>query len=223
MNYFAHAYRFLDDPYLATGTGVPDWLSVVDRRVRLRSKRVEPFVDHPDPSTAAVARGVLQHLSDDRRFHNSRGFVELNLELTVMARDALEGESGLRPAFLGHLLVEVLLDASLIAEDLGRLEAYYGVLESVDPGGVEAAVNRMAARPTRRLAAMIVGFLRHRILSDYLEDAKLFGRVNQVMRRVKLAELPEGFCRIFPDARRKVDCRKDELLDGIPVLTSRYL
>ena len=29
MNYFAHALPFLDDPYLAAGTGVPDWLSVV--------------------------------------------------------------------------------------------------------------------------------------------------------------------------------------------------
>lgn len=27
MNYFAHAYRFLDDPHFATGTGVPDWLT----------------------------------------------------------------------------------------------------------------------------------------------------------------------------------------------------
>ena len=29
MNYFAHAIRFLDDPYFLSGTALPDWLSVV--------------------------------------------------------------------------------------------------------------------------------------------------------------------------------------------------
>ena len=33
MNYFAHGVRFLEDPYFLAGTAVPDWLSVVDRRV----------------------------------------------------------------------------------------------------------------------------------------------------------------------------------------------
>ena len=39
MNYFAHALPFLDDdPYFVAGTGVPDWLSVADRDVRVRLK-----------------------------------------------------------------------------------------------------------------------------------------------------------------------------------------
>ena len=109
MNYLAHAIPFLDEPYFAAATGVPDWLTVVDRRMRLRSKQVEPFLEDPDPQVVAVAGGVLQHLRDDIRFHGTRVFSELSLKLTVTARDALGGETGMRPAFLGHLLVEVLL------------------------------------------------------------------------------------------------------------------
>ena len=71
---------------------------------------------------AAVAGGILQHLRDDARFHATRAFAETSLELTVRVRDALGGETGLRPAFLGHLLVELLLDAALIADDPGRLD-----------------------------------------------------------------------------------------------------
>ena len=48
MNYFAHAYRFLDDPYFAAGTGVPDWLAVADRNVRVRQKHAEPLTEDPD-------------------------------------------------------------------------------------------------------------------------------------------------------------------------------
>ena len=216
MNYFAHALPFLDRPYFAAATGIPDWLTVVDRKVRLRSKHVEPFLEDADPQIAAVAGGVLQHIRDDARFHRSRPFVETSLELTTRARDALGDAVGLRPAFLGHLLTEVLLDATLIAENPGGTEKYFGLLESVDPGRIEAAVNRMAPQTTNRLASMISHFREARILSDYLEDAKLMGRVNQVMHRVKLPEVPDDFAEFLPAARRLVASRKNELLEGIP-------
>lgn len=215
MNYFAHAYRFLDDPYFAAGSGVPDWLSVVDRPVRVRIKNARPFEDDPDRVTASIARGIVRHIEDDARFHGSRAFAELSLELTGMARRELKADSGFRPSFLGHLLVEVLLDANLIIQDPGRLEEYYEVMESVDADRVQEAVNRMARGRTERLASLIRGFTGHRVLSDYAQDDKLFVRLNQVMRRVKCAVLPETFCRILPEARRKVDLRTEELLDGI--------
>jgi hypothetical protein len=221
MNYFAHALPFLDDPYFAAGTGVPDWLSVVDRRVRVRLKSAVRLSGDSDRRTASVAGGAAQHIRDDAHFHASRPFAELSWELTARARDALGGdEPGFRPALLGHLLVEVLLDASLIAEDPRRLEAYYRLFESVDPRVVQEVVNRMAARPTGQLAVMISEFFRLRILSDYHEDGKLMGRLNQVMRRVKQPQLPEGFCRMLPEARRQVDDRKRELLEGIPTTAS---
>ena len=216
MNYLAHAVPFLDDAYLVAGTGVPDWLSVVDRRVRMRLRRVEPFLGDCDRRTAAVARGVCQHLRDDLRFHQSRAFAELSLGLAVAARDILGGDAGFRPGFLGHLLVEVLLDASLAAENPAWVEAYYAALESVDADFVQQVIGRMAARDCPRLAAMIRGFCRERILPDYLEDAKLLGRLNQVMRRVQLAELPDSFRDFLPEARQLVAARKHELLAGIP-------
>ncbi|MHC4177919.1 MAG: hypothetical protein ACYSWU_10450 [Planctomycetota bacterium] len=216
MNYFAHAMHFLDRPYLAAGTGVPDWLTVADRGARVRPKRAERLAEDSQADTAAVAAGVLQHIRDDRRFHQCRAFAELSLELTAAARKALGADTGLQAPFLGHLLVEVLLDASLVAGDPARLEAYWRALDSVDPVLVEQAVNRMASRPTTRLAPMISRFRRERILRDYLEDDKLFVRLNQVMRRVKLAPLPERLRELLPQSRRLVEDRRSELLEGIP-------
>ena len=216
MNYFAHALPFLDDARLAAATGVPDMLMVVDRRVRLRSKHVLPFVDAPDAATATVARGLLQHFRDDAVFHNTPTFVTLSFELTVMSRDAMGDPLGLGPRFLGHLLVELLLDATLAAENPGRLDTYYRAMESVDGWEIQRAVNQMAPRATERLAAMFLAICRERFLWDYLEDAKLWRRLNQVMRRVGLEALPERFQDILPNARRMVAARRGELLEGIP-------
>ena len=214
MNYFAHALPFLNRPYFVAGTAVPDWLTVADRKVRLRSKHVEAFLEDADPCVAEVAGGILQHLRDDARFHATRAFAETSLELTVAVRDALAGETGLRPAFLGHLLVELLLDAALVADDPSRLTEYERVLEEVDARRVESAVNRMAPRPTERLATFIDLFRRERILWDYLDDGKLMVRLNQIMRRVGLPLLPPEFAAVLPSARALVARQQDELLAG---------
>jgi hypothetical protein len=216
MNYFAHALPFLDQPYFMAGTGVPDWLTVCDRQVRARARHVEPLLNDSDPIMAAVAGGVLQHLRDDARFHETRAFAETSLELTVLARAALGDGSDFRPSFLGHLLVEVLLDAVLTAEDPARLEAYYTALAAVNADLIQQAVNRMVPRPTERLAPMIVAFGEHRILWDYLEDGKLMVRLNQVMRRVGCDPLPESLAALLPTARQLVADRRQKLLEGIP-------
>lgn len=216
MNYFAHALPFLDEPYFAAATSVPDMLVVVDRQVRLRSKHALPFRDHADPTIRAVAGGLLQHFRDDTVFHGTRAFFELSLALSVMSRDVLDGAADLGPRLLGHLLVELLLDSMLIADNPARLEYYYQLMQSVDAEAIQEAVNRMTSLPTERLAPMFAVISRERFLSDYLDDDRLLKRLNQIMHRVGLAPLPKSYGTILPDSRRLVASRRDELLEGIP-------
>src|SRR5947207_1119796 len=124
MNYFAHAIRFLDRPYFLAGTALPDWLSVVDRRVRLRARHVAAFSDGTGTPAAELAAGVLQHLEDDAWFHKTAAFAIASAELTVLFRKSLPVDDRHRPAFLGHILTEMLLDAVLIERHPERLTGY---------------------------------------------------------------------------------------------------
>jgi hypothetical protein len=216
MNYFAHGRDYLDRPYFVAGTAVPDWLSVVDRRMRVRQRTVQRFDQDDDPRVATVAAGILQHLHDDDWFHQTRAFAELSLELTRDIRQVLPEDDGFRPSFLGHILVEILLDAVLIDQNPGRLDDYYATLARVDPQVVADAVNRMATRSSGLLSVFIPRFLAERFLYDYLDDEKLLWRLNHVMRRVQLVPLPERFMQIFPEARKRIQMRRDELLAGPP-------
>lgn len=189
---------------------------MADRRVRVRPKNVQPLVDDPDPVAAAVAGGLSQHFRDDAVFHRTRAFAETTLEMSAAFRRVLAADSGFRPSFLGHLLVEVLLDWALAEDHPDGLEAYYRALEAVDAAAVQAVVNRMATHSTDRLAPMIFLFCRERILPDYGRDDKLVFRMNQVMRRVGFAPLPEEVRELFPAARDLVRRRRQELLHGIP-------
>ena len=212
MNYFAHGYCYLDDPYFVAGTAVPDWLNVIDRKMKARSKSAIRFVNDDDSSLAALARGIVQHHDDDRWFHQTRAFAELSLQFTLQFRDALPGDAGFRPSFLGHIVVELLLDDVLIAENPRQLDAYYDALAQLEPAAVQNCVNRIATRPTDRLGALLPRFIAERFLCDYADDARLLMRLNHVMRRVKLPQLPPEVQNVFPAARRDVQLRKNELL-----------
>lgn len=215
MNYFAHGMRFVDRPYFLAGTALPDWLSVVDRRVRLRAKNVQPFADGSDTPAAQLAAGVLQHLDDDAWFHKTAAFAVASAELTVLFRDALPTDDGHRPAFLGHILTEMLLDAVLIDRDPPALAAYYAAFDRLDAGFVADSVNRMAPQSTEYLRKFIPLFVRERFLADYRDPNRLLFRLNQIMRRVKLNPLPAGFETALESARVIVTRHAAALLPGI--------
>jgi len=212
MNYFAHARPFLDSPYFAAGTAVPDWLCVLDRRMRVRPQAAQALVSHPDERIAAVAGGIVQHRHDDGWFHQTRAFAELNIQLTAAVRDVLPQDDGFRPSLLGHILVEILLDAALIAAAPEQLDAYYEALHSIDPQLVGDAINPVTTRPSELWPVFIPHFCAERFLYDYQEDAKLLARLNRVMRRVHMQPLPDEFLTVLPAARHAVARRREELL-----------
>jgi len=214
VNYLSHGFRFIDDPYVLAGTAVPDWLSVADRRVRARAARAQPLIDDSDSRVASVARGIVQHHHDDGWFHNTDAFNNVCWEVTVLCRSALPPDEGFRPSFLGHILVEILLDAELAAADPGVLDRYYAALDQLDPLAVQSAVNQIAAVPTDRLVWFIERFCQERFLWDYADDVKLLFRLNQVMRRVRLSPLPDLLQTVLPAARQLVSARSTELLGG---------
>ena len=217
MNYFAHGMRFTDRPYFLAGTACPDWLSVADRRVRLRARRVQPFADDSGSIEAEVAAGVLQHLADDNWFHQTRAFVETSAILTRMIREVLGPEDGFRPGFLGHIVTELILDGVLIQRFPQRLDAYYRAIADLDVKEVQRAVNQMARGRTERLAALIPRFHRDQFLRDYLDSKRLLYRLNQVMRRIKLRQLPDELAAVIETGRELIRDRADDLLPDPPL------
>ena len=216
MNYLAHGWRFADQPYVLAGTAAPDWLSVLDRRSRLRSRTAMLHVEADDPVVAAMARGVVQHHADDAWFHATEAFNTLNLQFAVKLRDALPGDEGFRPSFVGHIAVELLLDAALAEEAPARLAAYYAAIDALEPAQVDRAIQTLATRPVERVEELLRRFAAERFLYDYLDDGKLLTRLNHVMRRVGLPPLPHTIVELFPTMRERVRQRMPALLNPEP-------
>lgn len=215
MNFLAHGYRWLDRPYFLAGTALPDWVAVADRSLRVRIGTLRRWCDRPEP-VAEVARGMIQHLRDDAVFHSNPVFVRISAALTTQVSAVLGGpRDSFVPAFLGHLLTELLLDATIAGANYGLVSRYYQVLASIPPEEIERIVVTIAGQPTSQLAPMIRRFLAAQVLWDYLDDRALLQRVNQVLRRVGLQPVSDRLSGILPAAREFVHEHRDGLLAGV--------
>lgn len=212
MNYFAHGMRFVAQPYFLVGTALPDLLSVVDRRVRLRMKNVAPFTQDQSSIQSEIALGIKQHLDDDEWFHSTQGFLEISSDLSILFRNLFADDESARVGFLGHVVTELLLDAVLIEQNTGLIDQYYEAFNQIDPLKVELATNKMTAQKTDQLKHWLVLFHKEGFLRDYLVPQSMLLRLNQVMKRVKLQPLPEETVSILETGRKIVAKRLNDLL-----------
>ena len=214
MNYLSHAAAFLDDPPMAAGSVLPDLLSAVDRRCRVRAAKVEAYlVDAPlTASQRAVATGLQQHLADDHWFHGTEAFLSCSSTLARKLRAALPDDETHRVGFLGHILVELMLDGWIERSAPGTVDRFYAALSGVSTELMTRVVNACASRPTTRIAEVWPGFLRERFIADYVSDAGLRRRVNQVLRRVRLPQLAESIEPVLADCRQTVEANAEDLL-----------
>ncbi|MCA9179118.1 MAG: hypothetical protein KDB14_31865 [Planctomycetales bacterium] len=229
MNFLSHAYRHLnradslatgrfgpslERPYFLAGTAVPDWLSVLDRRIRAHSSAARPYLNHGNHAVRDLAGGVIQHHADDRWFHRSRAFMELNLRFTGWVKQVLPNDRGFRTGFLGHILVELLLDAEMSHRQPTLLDRYYATIERLEPQAIADGVSQITGKDASGLAHVVTRFCHERFLDDYVDDDRLLLRLNHVMARVGLRLLPDSIQSIFGAARATVANHYDALLSS---------
>jgi hypothetical protein len=212
LNYLAHGYKYIDDPYFLAGTALPDWLSVVNRKIRVREKLAMQWIEHDDSARARFAQGVVQHHRDDEWFHQNPAFVLLNQRFLKDVRRYMPSANSMAVWFLAHVLIELLIDAALSDNDGDILETYYLAITQVPPDWIAQQVHAMTGREADRLEWMVGRFNEVQFLRDYQDDRLLLYRLNQVMQRAGLEALDENVAEFFPLARTLVRENLTELV-----------
>jgi hypothetical protein len=144
---------------------------------------------------------VIQHHSDDEIFHQNETFILTSAKLSVALRSIHGSESSIRSGFLGHIVIELLLDDLLIQSNPNLIQEYYRSIDSLDRKLVCNVASQAVGREVAGLAKWIDRFVQERFLVDYADDRRLLYRLNQIMNRVKLEPLGDetltwlSFCR----------------------------
>jgi hypothetical protein len=220
LNYLSHTYLFLDDPYFVAGACTPDWVRVLGKSFRAPRKRAEELLKttyEVDDVTARYWRGIVQHHVDDEWFHCNESFVMLSAKLAVELGRIHGREQSARSMFLGHIVIELLLDSKLTELQPWLLDKFYASLLSLDREQLQSFAERVVGKALPDMAHFIGRFHDEKFLADYSNDVRLLHRLNQVMKRVGLPPLGDETLAWIARSRQLVDESFDELLPRRPI------
>lgn len=203
MNYLAHAIDVLDDPWALAGTSLPDWLRVVDKRARLRPALLRDLPLAGGTPSASVRDGVVRHHDDDARFHTNPTFEALSHDAVHTIR-ALSPDPRLRASALGHIVVEMLLDACLAEARPGAIERYYDALHDIDDALLASCARAWTQSSLEHLPVLLDRFRRARFLFVYATDDGVIEALEGVCRRAGLAPPPGGTVDVVAALRPRV-------------------
>lgn len=129
MNFLSHYYfdQGVTDCYHILGTVLPDLLKNADKTIVLHPEKLS----HSNSKVNSIINGWNKHLDVDRHFHSSEFFKTRSHQLKKLLLPAIEC-SPVKPFFLGHIAVELILDSLLITKNKIDVDDFYDHLHSCE-------------------------------------------------------------------------------------------
>lgn len=181
MNFLSHYYfdRGTTNCYHTLGTVLPDLLKNADKNIILHPEKLH----HPDNQINDILTGWHKHLEVDCYFHSSEFFITRSHELKVLLLPAIKG-SPVKPFFLGHIALELILDNLLITTHQVSTDDFYALLSGCDNEKTEEFLNFAGLKSTERFFNFFDNFKKSRYLETYVDTQQISYALKRICMRV---------------------------------------
>jgi hypothetical protein len=181
MNFLSHFYfdRETTDCYFVLGTVLPDLLKNADKTIVLHPEKLH----HPDARVNSIIAGWNKHLNVDRYFHSSAFFATHSHQLKKELAPAITG-SPVKPFFLGHIAVELIIDNLLLTTGKITVDDFYNHLRGCDNDVIEDFLTSAGLKDTTRFFRFFEGFKRDGYLHTYSETEQIAYALKRICMRI---------------------------------------
>jgi hypothetical protein len=181
MNFLSHFYfdRDTSDCYLVLGTVMPDLLKNADKTIILHPERLQ----HADEAVNSIVSGWKKHLLVDRYFHGSDFFIEHSHRLKKELLPAIEG-SPVKPFFLGHIALELILDNLLLTKKKVTADGFYEHLDGCREAVVDEFLTSAGLKNTAIFFKYYNDFKKSRYLYTYAQAKEIAYALKRICMRV---------------------------------------
>jgi hypothetical protein len=181
MNFLSHYYfdRDVTDCYFILGTVLPDLLKNADKTIVLHPEQLH----HQNPHINSIVKGWNKHLDVDRYFHSSDFFATHSHQLKKILAPVIEG-SPVKPFFLGHIAVELIIDNLLLTTGKVTVDDFYDHLKGCDNALIEEFLIEAGLKDTTRFFRFYEGFKRDGYLHTYSETEQIAYALKRICMRV---------------------------------------
>jgi hypothetical protein len=181
MNFLSHFYfdRHSADCYHVLGTVLPDLLKNADKKIILHPEKL----NYPDGPERAIQQGWHKHMEVDRHFHNSDFFKINSHQLKLSLLPSMAG-SPVKPFFLGHIALELLLDNLLLTTGMLKAHDFYTHLNSCSHDVIYSFLSRSGMQNPDVFLRFFENFKRNEYLHTYAETEKVAYALKRVCMRI---------------------------------------
>ena len=181
MNFLSHFYfdRHTTDCYHVLGIVLPDLLKNADKNIILHPEKLQ----FPEGPEQAIQQGWLKHLEVDRHFHNSDFFKTNSHQLKLSLLPAIAG-SPVKPFFLGHIALELLLDNLLLTTHMVKAQDFYTHLNDCSLEVIHSFLSRSGMADPNIFLRFFENFKRNEYLHSYAETDKVTYALKRVCMRI---------------------------------------
>ncbi|HVW98795.1 MAG TPA: hypothetical protein VHA56_22700 [Mucilaginibacter sp.] len=181
MNFLSHFYfdRDADNCYHILGTILPDLLKNADKTVVLHPEKLR----HTDDAVNSIIAGWDKHLEVDRYFHSSKFFLEHSHDLKLALLPAISG-SPVKPFFLGHIAVELILDNLLLTTCIITADGFYNHLDGCRDEVIYEFLVFSGMKNPQVFFSFFKDFKKSRYLYTYAETQQIAYALKRICMRV---------------------------------------
>lgn len=223
MNFLSHFYfdRFTENPHVVMGIVLPDLIKNAAKEANLYPQK-NAFLFKGNTDEESLLLGWKRHLAVDLHFHSSPFFFEKTAALKPLIKPITTG-TAIRPSFLAHIGLELLLDHLLVLHHLVDIERFYTQLAAVNRSAITDFLHHCGWKNDEVFFKFLDQFLNSRYLFSYLDLNKISYALNQICKRlwpealnekqkhalttqllIFKAELEKDFISIFEDIDKKL-------------------
>lgn len=181
MNFLSHYYfdRDTTDCYFTLGTVLPDLLKNADKTIILHPEKLV----HANPQVNSIIQGWNKHLLVDKHFHNAEFFLHHSHTLKNLLTPAIVG-SPVKPFFLGHIAIELILDNLLLTTNKISVGDFYDHLDNCSENVIGEFLQFAGLENREVFFKFYDGFKKSRYLNTYSDLTQVTYALKRICMRV---------------------------------------
>ncbi len=184
MNFLSHYYfdRKKYNPYEVFGMLLPDLIKNADKSWNIHPEKQKHLVlDYPNQSS--ILKGWNRHIAVDKQFHSSEFFKYHQHQIKLAIKEVIVG-SPVKPFFLGHISLELLLDNLLILEGLVSVDKLYEQLAEVEKDEVKLFLQINRISDEAKFLKFFSNFMSSKYMYSYSEEEKITYALKRICMRL---------------------------------------
>ncbi|RZK78474.1 MAG: hypothetical protein EOO92_11060 [Pedobacter sp.] len=184
MNFLSHFYFERDNPdvNMILGVVLPDFIKNADKGCNLYPLRDRQLFDLYEDQLS-ILKGWERHVKVDSLFHNSDFFVTQTNALKQLLLPIM-GNSPVKPFFLAHIGLELLLDHMLTVNADVNIDSFYQALDTVEKSVLEEFLRNCSLQDTSVFFKFFEGFISSKYLFSYQKIENISYALNRICMRI---------------------------------------